>query len=342
MNGLKMELYDITQVLLKPDDNFEEITPAINNLNKLFLDLTNLDLNESRNRENIYLPNGKAIGTSWAAMCLKEILRTKYFIRGFYKAIKAAQKKFPNQKINILYAGTGPFATLAIPLTSIFSSAEISFTFLEINPESINLLEKIIEKLEIEQYIKKIVMCDAAKYIADEDTPIHMIITETMQNALQKEPQAAITMNLVPQMVDGGILIPQNINITAGIMNEKLNTERMLDSSGVKKHCYHTLGSIFELNKNITQVEVKSNIPNSKDLIFPSIELEIPKNLEPGYNKLYLFTAIQVFEDVVLTDWQCSLNIPKKIMDITPQPIEKISFQYIISDKPGFIYSINP
>jgi len=78
-------------------------------------------------------------------------------------------------------------------------------------------------------------------------------------------------------------------------------------------------------------------------IFFPNVEIELPKDIiEVGYNQLNLFTTIQVFEDEVLTNWQCSLNLPQKIMnmDCEYSIIEKVKFKYQIAQKPGFQVTI--
>ncbi|MCG9967310.1 hypothetical protein L9W92_04470 [Pelotomaculum terephthalicicum JT] len=70
--------------------------------------------------------------------------------------------------------------------------------------------------------------------------------------------------------------------------------------------------------------------------------IEIPKGLIAEYNQLCLFTKIQVFGEEELSHWQCSLTLPKKIMVFKKENnnADKVSFQYVLGDKPGFKYSI--
>lgn len=336
MNKYNEELKQITEVLLKPEDDYGEIKRATDDLYNLFLSVSDLKEEDESCRKDFYLPKGKAIGTVWAAMCIKELLRTKRFIRGVFLGIKHAQEKFTDRSIHIVYAGTGPFATLLMPLTTVFTSKEIKFTLLEINPNSIENLRKVIKVFEVEEYIQKIVQCDATEYKADKDKPIHMIVTETMQNALKKEPQVAITLNLVPQMEVGGILIPENISIEAALIDPKRNMDRMMGVEGAEKDFCYKLKKIFDLNKNIMQIE------KIEEYNFEEVEVELPLGIDKRYRSLNLLTDIQVFEEEKLTYLQCSLNLPLKIMDIDWEKdnSKKISFQYDISDNPGFIYKL--
>jgi len=330
MLSYKEQLKAITQILLKQEDNYGQIKEATDDLYDLFIAVSELQEDEP-SRKDYYLPKGKAIGTIWAGRCVKEFLRTKRFVAGIFKAIKRAQEKFADTPIHILYAGTGPFGTLLIPLTSVFTSKEVKFTLLEINSDSIENLKRVIQALEVDEYVEEIIQCDATEYRADKSKPIHMIVTETMQNALKKEPQVAITQNLVPQMVEGGILIPQNIAIEAVLLDCKRDMDRMMGVVGADQDFCYPLKQIFEWNKD----------SSNREKSFQEIQVEIPSNIEKRYKRLSLFTNIQVFEDEKLTYMECSLNMPLKVMDIDwNDTVKKVGFQYIINENPGFAYTL--
>ena len=67
------------------------------------------------------LPQGKAINPYSAATCLQDQARTCAFGRGVRQAIEAARRRFPGEPVELLYAGTGPFAPLGLLQTACFS-----------------------------------------------------------------------------------------------------------------------------------------------------------------------------------------------------------------------------
>lgn len=341
MNSYKGELSRITKVFLDPEDRYDELFQAADAYYRLLLKTSELEADNEKNRESIYLSTGKAIGSIWAALCIKEFMRTKRFIAGIFKAVKAAQHRFPNTRLHVLYAGTGPFASLILPLTTVFSSSEICFTLLEINPNSIESLIEIIKTFEIDDYVKEIVCCDATKYKSDTDLPIHMIISETMLNALRREPQVAITLNLAPQLVDEGIFIPENIIIEAGLLNNKRFHERMNGIDLSTEDHYVMIKRIFQLDKDTYKIKPDFDLRNNC-CILSNEEIELPQDISDDYSQLCLFTTIQIFGDEYLTNWQCSLTLPQNILNLRQQErrIGQISFQYEINNNPGFKYTI--
>jgi hypothetical protein len=331
------DLQNITEIILMKEKEYGEIKQACDDLFQFFTELTGLSMDKEETREDYYLPGGKAIGTVWAGLCIKEFMRTKKFLTGIYKAIKYTQKRFPGQPLHILYAGSGPFGTLLVPLTTKFTPEEIQITFLDINPKSLESLRTIISKLQIDAYVKDIILCDASCYQADRQTPIHMVVTETMQRALCKEPQVSVTANLVPQMVEGGILVPQNIKIDAVLLDSKRDIERMTGVKGAEQDFYYYLDTIMELNQR------SINEYDRERRTFLENEVCLPDHIDDRYDSLSLFTDIQVFEEETLTYLQSSLNMPYHIFKGEKMKKEsisgkKIGLQYVVSEEPAFQY----
>ncbi|SFR75343.1 SAM-dependent methyltransferase [Anaeromicropila populeti] len=337
MKSANEELKRITDIILTREEEYGELKNACDDLFQFFLELSDLNLESEESKKDYFLPGGKAIGTVWAGMCVKEFMRTKKFLTGIYKAVQRAQERFSGQPVHILYAGSGPFGTLLVPLTTRFQPEEIQITFLEINEESLEKLKRIIKELEIDSYVKDIVLCDASDYQVDRQDPIHMVVTETMQRALYKEPQVSITANLVPQMAEGGILIPQNIKIDASLLDSKRDLERMTGVEGAEQDFSFYIDTILELNQ--TSIKEYSRETHT----FPECEVYLPDKMEDRFDSFSLFTDIQVFEDEILTYMQCSLNMPyhimkKRVMEAESAGRRKIGLQYMVGEVPGFQY----
>jgi hypothetical protein len=196
--------------ILSCGDDFFLMKQSVDRMYAIYRSISEVNI-DNQNDSPIIVPSGKAISASEAAHCLLEMKRTALFIRGIYEAIDCKVKEQQNLPIHILYAGTGPYATLVTPLLLLFSPSEIKVDLLDINPVSLNSAVKILDELGLEQFVGSVYLTDAAVFQVEKNYDV--VISETMQAALKKEPQVAIMQNLLPQTDGSSIFIPQSIAI---------------------------------------------------------------------------------------------------------------------------------
>ncbi len=118
-------LKSLADVLLSPRAERGRLRAAAAELYSLFSSVVGVGdgSNHPNDSEETWLASGKAISPRDAARCVLDYRRTSKFLRGLHAAVLEARERFPDAAIEILYAGCGPFAPLAVPLTGRFSSA---------------------------------------------------------------------------------------------------------------------------------------------------------------------------------------------------------------------------
>ena len=294
------------------------------------------------------LPSGEAISPKDAARCVLDYRRTSKFLRGLHAAILEAQKRFPHAAIEILYAGCGPFAPLAILLTGRFSSAEIKFTLLDAHKRSLDAARRVFQALGKSTFVRDYIQCDAASYKNDAPHVIHVVVVEAMRAALEREPQVAITMNLAPQLCPGGIFLPERITVDCYLCD--LTTEfsalpaeaDAADSlsAGGRDKVRVNLGRVLELTAgSCRNLLASSNSDERRETsLTRKLILNAPGDLDGEYD-LMLLTAITVFDSIALDDYESGLTCPRILYDVGKMRRGKaIEFEYQLGDKPGFKY----
>ena len=297
--------------------------------------------------DGLRLPSGEAICPKDAARCVLDYSRTSKFLRGLYAAILESQKRFPNAAIEILYAGCGPFAPLAIPLTTRFSSAEIKFTLLDVHQRSLEAARCIFQAFGKSAFVRDYIQCDAASYKNDASHVIHVVVVETMQAALEKEAQVAITMNLAPQLCPGGIFLPERITINCYLcdLTKELpalpagaDAANSLSGDG-RGRARINLGRVLELTAGSCRnlLETRNSDGHGRAPLTRKL-LNVSENVD-GEFYLMLLTAITVFDSIALDDYESGLTCPRILYDVGKMHGGKvIEFEYHLGDKPGFKY----
>ncbi len=327
MVNFQTDLKEIVDEFLSKENNLGKLFKMARNYYTILAEITEVsDASDNPADDEItFLNSGKAISPKDAARCVLEFARTTKFLQGLYSAISEARKNFPGERIEILYAGCGPFAALAIPQCFRFNSSEISFTLIDIHQRSLDSAKRVFEKLEFEDYVCEFIKTDATLYRNENGKKFHVIITETMQKSLEKEPQATITLNLAKQLRENGFFIPQKISIKVCLANSavEFDFESKNDFEFRDKDRIH-LGTILELSAE------------SKDICQPQT-VEIPFEKVENMS-LMLLTEITIFKNISLDDYDSSISYPTILKKLDVQKGRKLEFRYVIDEQPRFEY----
>lgn len=324
-----MNFQTIADDLLFIENDYGKLFKTVNKYYNLLLKLTDQSENslEKLVIQETWLDSGKAISPLEAGRCVLGIDRTTKFLRGIYYAILKAKKKFPSEKIEILYAGCGPFAALLVPLCTKFESDEVTFHLIDIHQYSLDSAQKVFDKLGFEDYVSGYINTDAAKYKDKKGKKFHIIISETMQQALQTEPQVSVTMNLAPQLKKGGFIIPERISVEAYLIN--VGKEFVFGENIQPRRERIYIGKVLELSVNSV----------SSDKFLSPVKFPIPC-VESEKLNLALLTKITVFDKQKLIDYATGLTHPKILCNYLDFKDQKhIKFEYVLDKNPRIEYS---
>jgi hypothetical protein len=275
-------------------------------------------------REDTRLDSGVAINPQAAAFCIKDYHRSVMFMRGVCAALELLQASMRDQPVRVLYAGCGPFALLLLPLLGKLAPGRLEIHFLDIHQHSLDSVAHLLVQLSLDQHNVNFIQADACHYQHHEK--LHLIIAETMQKALEQEPQFAVTANLAPQLCKGGVFIPQKISVElclAQLEQEadvfeatgSINPEALVASG--KRHVLSKLIALTpESTATLTAQITKDQTCSSQDIELGTARIPAVENLASF--DAALFTRIHVFGDYRLQDYDSQISLPAKCYELAP------------------------
>lgn len=274
------------------------------------------------------IKGGIALSPLYAKECLDDSIRTIRFIKGIYKALQELKIKFKKERLKILYAGCGPLGTLIIPLLSLSESEKLGITFLDIHEKSVSSLKSIINYLGFQDFVINYCVNDATLYGKEGEDKVHMVVTETMDKGLTKEPQVMITKNLISMLEEGGVLIPEEIKLTVGysfLVNEKKYNGKKIISHQVSCADNKRNRELFTITKNTAFTE--------GDFIFESeiVPIGVIDKEKPD---VCIFTQVKIFDNEVLKSGESYITNPFSVWSLMAYKAKSYKLIYTTKEIP--------
>lgn len=252
------------------------------------VDIHNLERTETR------LDQGIAIAPAMAIRCLRDSVRTGEFIRGLHAAIQKARQIFRDEVIRVLYPTCGPFGTLALPLTTQFAPEQVQFELLDYHRNSVDTVSGLIDHFGVQQWVSNLQPGNALTHTCAR--PPHIVVVEAIDRALLNEPQAAITTYWAPQMMPGGIFVPERIAVRLYLKNHPWFSEWLFDFPEKETD----LGTVFALTSR-TKVDARVH----REFRLPSREA-----MQYSRYNILLGTTVQVFGAHAICEGEAHITHP--------------------------------
>lgn len=267
-----------------------------------------------------FLPSGWAISPVQAGLCAREPYRSAAFIQGLAQAVRERLAVNGGRPVRVLYAGCGPFALLALPVMAVLSATQVQFAILDVHMETLDYARELIAALGLDSHIDEYICADAAAYQMPAGAMPDVIVSETMNTALGKEPQVAILRNLHAQ-APAAALLPAAVTVHLG-----------LDRRSPGEPCTDW-GPVFALDADAMRAW-----QGERGDTLPAASIRLPDVLEQAPR---LLTRIRVHGDIVLGDHECSLNLP---LPLPGKPSlaggSVLDFHYRLGGQPGLAFCL--
>ncbi|WP_127019542.1 phytanoyl-CoA dioxygenase family protein [Rheinheimera mangrovi] len=270
----------------------------------------NLDLHPDQYKDKDFTltPFGKAVSPTTAAQCAEDIERSRVFIQAIYRAVQ--DRLTTERPVFVLYAGTGPLGWLILPLLSVFSAQQLQVTALDIHQFCLDSFRQLCKTLKLEDRIAGWICADATVWQPQSGESYDLILSETMNQFLEQEPQIQIFVNLQRYLKKSGSLIPQKVLLSAE-----------LEWQYKQQPQSHSLGPVFCLEMD----SAKALAQGKTELL--RCQMIVPE-LEPGPVDLKLNTEIQVYQQFWLVEKQSQLTLAKYRKQLLLQPGSVLEFSY--------------
>lgn len=156
-----------------------------------------------------------------AIQCLMEEERTMNYIKAVFQRLDELAEAKPDQPIELVDAGCGPFAVFA--LLAALKYPNVRATGIEMNPTAVEMARKVVANFGLNDRVQ-IVEADATEYVHPEK--IDLLVTETAFAGLLQEPLTRILGHFEPQLSAEGVTVPEWVTVDAGLVNETVPVNR--------------------------------------------------------------------------------------------------------------------
>lgn len=322
----------LCSILLDENSYPSTVFDTTQELYKLYSEKTGITI-EDHSEESTPVENGHAVSAGVAAFCLIDLNRTQKFSRGLKMAIEDLTSTISNRKVRVLYAGSGPYATLMAIIAPFLDESKVEFSLMDVHQHALDSAENLIEKLGFSGLVKEYILEDASKYTIDPTNKPDIIVSETMMAALYKEPQVSITLNLLSQSNPEVVFIPENIRLDLGgfvVDNKEVPADGVVIKEAENQGC------IFNLAESLSNYLST----NSETIEHPSTLIGKEVNIEKQFDYYKLITYIDIYKDQQLEPNESSLTIYRDIKEVFKAG-SKIKGQYTFSDIPELKFDQN-
>lgn len=267
---------------------------------------------------------GLAVSPSMAAMCVEDYARTVVFLRGVHQAVLEAAKGCEARPVRVLYAGCGPFGTLAVPLMALFAPERCEFVLLDIHEKALEGARRLVTELGYEDSVVDYVEGDALSYEVSSSWLPDVIVSETMQACLDAESQVAIFRHFFRQVPEA-LFVPAEVRVDLKFVNQ----EREFSFNGEEAERDRVeAGAVFVLNRE--SLAAWSEVEGE---VLEGMTVRVPDDV--GSRQPLLFTQITTFGDDVLSDYDSGLTCPKMLkFDGKLNAGAELEFDYLLGENP--------
>ncbi|MEM6719730.1 MAG: phytanoyl-CoA dioxygenase [Bacteroidota bacterium] len=313
---LRNTIKELSTTILNNQSNFETIKNAIDDIQKHYLEATNLDEFKDGMQHNAAVPtaSGMALSMNHAAACLLDYNRTAKFLNGMVALIREKQQQYPNETINIFYAGCGPYAPFITLVAPLFDATEVQFSLLEINATSIKMAENLIKAMNLTDYITEYHNTDAVTFQIPDAKKYHILFSETLDALLYRESYVSILWNMLPQLSENCTVIPQNVIVQANLTFPQKQDE---DTRREKEAAV-----ILDVRNAVAVSDGNTTLPET----FEPVSVDLGG--EKRYYTMIVDTKVHIYKDIWLHRNESSLSIPLEMEIVYPLEAPTVTFMY--------------
>ena len=313
---LSNTIKELSTTILNNQSDIAKSKEAIDEIHKNFLEITNIaGLGDGLQYiAGVPTASGTALSLNHAAACLIDYRRTTKFLKGMVSLIQEKQQQYPNETINIFYAGCGPYAPFITMVAPLFNPKEVQFSVLDINAASIEVAKKLITELKLTDYIMEYHTADAVTFQIPDAKKYHILFSETLDALLYRESYVPILWNMLPQLSENCAVIPNNVIVQASLTFPK---EEGQDTQKEKE-----ASTILDVRKAVSVNDGSKVLPES--FAPKTINLDGKEK----YSTMIVDTKVHIHNDIWLHRNESSLSIPLQMEIVYPLDAPNVTFFY--------------